>query len=71
MDPDTYRIKFVHDRNNNGKWDTGKYIEGLQPEKVEFVKRDVKVRANWDHDIEYVIGTNTGPPSDPEESTEE
>lgn len=71
LDPDTYRIKFVHDRNNNGKWDTGKYIEGIQPEKVEYIRRDVKVRANWDHDIEYTLGTNDSPPGGPEETAEE
>lgn len=62
IDPDTYRIKFIHDRNNNGEWDTGKYIEGIQPERVEFLPKDLQVRANWDHDITYVMGSNNDPP---------
>ena len=62
MDPDTYRIKFIHDRNNNREWDTGKYLEGLQPERVEFLPKDLQVRANWDHDITYVMGSNNDPP---------
>jgi hypothetical protein len=62
IDPDTYRIKFIHDRNNNGEWDTGKYIEGLQPERVEFLPRELQVRANWDHDITYVMGSGSEPP---------
>jgi len=62
MDPDTYRIKFIHDRNNNREWDTGKYTEGLQPERVEYLPKDLQVRANWDHDITYVMGSNDDPP---------
>lgn len=70
LDPDTYRIKCVHDRNRNGKWDTGKYMEGRQPEKVEFLPKDVKVRANWDHDLTYVIGSNDVPPTSATETDE-
>jgi len=71
IDPDTYHIKFVHDRNGNGKWDTGKYIEGLQPEKVEYVPRKINVRANWDHGITYVMGSYAGPPESAEEQETE
>ncbi len=66
LEPATYRIKFIHDRNNNGDWDTGKYIEGRQPEKVEFLTRDMKVRANWDHNATYVMGSNIEPPAEAE-----
>lgn len=71
MDPDTYRIKFVHDKNGNGKWDTGKYLEHRQPERVEFLPRDLKIRANWDHDIKYTIGSNNSPPLAPDENAPE
>jgi hypothetical protein len=62
VDPDTYHMKLVHDRNGNGKWDTGKYLKGIQPEEVEFIPRELKIRANWDHDVTYVIGSNKRPP---------
>ena len=62
LDPDTYHIKVVHDRNGNGKWDTGNYLKGIQPEVVEFLPREIKVRANWDHDVTYMIGSNKNPP---------
>ncbi|MEX0982259.1 MAG: Ig-like domain-containing protein [Bacteroidales bacterium] len=71
IDPATYHIKIVHDRNRNGKWDTGNYLKGLQPEKVEFVPRELKIRANWDHDVAYIIGTNSDPPSSAEEDEDE
>jgi len=53
LNPDTYSIKFIHDRNGNGKWDTGKYIKKIQPEKVEKLPIDITVRAHWDHDATY------------------
>lgn len=66
LDPSTYRIKFIYDRNYNGEWDTGKYIEGRQPEKVEFLNKDLKVRANWDHSVSYEMGSNNEPPAEAE-----
>lgn len=64
LDPATYRIKFIFDKNGNGFWDTGKYMEKLQPERVEFLPKDISVRANWDHDATYEMGTSNMPPSD-------
>jgi hypothetical protein len=51
--PQEYRIKFIHDRNGNGVWDTGDYLQHLQPEAVEFLPGSVTVRSNWDHDVTY------------------
>jgi hypothetical protein len=33
--------------------------------------KDVKVRANWDHDITYILGTNKLPSTAPEENKTE
>jgi len=49
--PQEYTIKFIHDLNGNGKWDTGNYLRHLQPEPVEFLKAPVTVRSNWDHEV--------------------
>jgi hypothetical protein len=49
--PKEYRIKVIHDRNGNGKWDTGKYLEHLQPEAVEYMPGSITVRSNWDHEV--------------------
>jgi uncharacterized protein (DUF2141 family) len=55
LDPAEYRIKIIHDRNSNGKWDTGNLLQKIQPEKVEFYKEPVVVRANWDVELEMNI----------------
>jgi hypothetical protein len=53
--PRDYTIKCIHDMNENGKWDTGKYLEKLQPEPVEILPKAVTVRSNWDHDVTMTL----------------
>ena len=53
--PGDYSLKLTIDNNNNQKWNTGNYIEGLQPEKVIYYEKEIKIRANWDNDISWTI----------------
>ena len=46
--PKDYQIRFVKDRNGNGHWDTGNYIEKRQPEEVIYLADYLTLRANWD-----------------------
>jgi len=55
MKPTAYKLKCIYDRNGNGKWDTGKYLEKIQPERVKYYKGDVSVRSNWDVEIEFKL----------------
>ena len=55
LTPREYEFKFIHDLNGNGKWDTGSYLEKLQPEPVEFLPVEIKVRSNWDHDVTMTL----------------
>ena len=48
LKPGKYKIKMIHDSNENGAWDTGKYILGLQPERIEYLKGEIEIRANWE-----------------------
>ncbi len=48
----TYKIRIISDINNNGKWDTGNYLKHIQPEPVQYYKEDIKVRANWELELE-------------------
>jgi len=60
IEPGKYRMRFIEDGNNNGKWDTGNYLKKRQPERV-FVFDELKskgiinVRANWENEIIYDI----------------
>ena len=53
--PNKYQLKFIHDLNGNGKWDTGNYLEKVQPEPVEFLIKTIEVRSNWDHDVTMIL----------------
>ena len=46
--PDTYYARLFIDENGNGIWDTGKYNEKIQPEKVYYFPYDIELRAFWD-----------------------
>jgi len=54
LKPDKYKIKLIFDRNGNGKWDTGNYLQKIQPEKVEYFSEpeittvsNVKTELQW------------------------
>jgi hypothetical protein len=55
LNPGNYTLKIIHDVNNNGIWDNGKYkTEKLQPELVEKYRQDVVIKANWINSIDWV-----------------
>ena len=45
--PKTYKIRIIYDENNNGKWDTGNFLDKKQAEVVEYYSEVQEVRANW------------------------
>ncbi len=46
--PGVYLLKLIYDENKNRKWDTGNYLESLQPETIIYYEKAIEVRANWD-----------------------
>lgn len=48
LTPKKYLLKIIIDSNNNGKWDTGHYLQKLQPEKIIYYEKAVNVRSNWE-----------------------
>lgn len=55
LKPQKYRLRAIYDRNNNGKWDTGNYLLGLQPEEVVLFKEDITIRAAWELELSWEI----------------
>jgi hypothetical protein len=51
--PKKYRLKAIADVNKNKKWDTGNYLDHVQPEKVFYYPGALDVRSNWDLDITW------------------
>ncbi len=53
LEPGKYKLKVLYDDNRNGKWDTGRYFEKLQPERVKYYSGSIDVRANWDLEMKW------------------
>lgn len=50
LKPGNYKFKLIADENNNGKWDTGKFLLKQQAEKTYYFPSVLTVRSNWDMD---------------------
>ncbi len=46
--PGSYYARLVLDKNNNGKWDAGKFERKTQPEDVYYYPGKFQLRTNWD-----------------------
>ena len=55
LDPANYIIRVIFDENGNGKWDTGNYLQKIQPEKVSYYPDVIDVRANWELEQNFII----------------
>jgi hypothetical protein len=51
INPGTIKVRIVEDENENGKWDAGEYLAGIQPERIT-VSSAVLLRANWELESE-------------------
>lgn len=52
LDPGEYSFRIIYDENKNGKWDAGNVHSKKQAEKISYFSQTVKVRANWETEIE-------------------
>lgn len=55
LEPGTYRIRLIDDRNRNGRYDPADYLAGIQPERVYNLQEEISVRSNWDLEINWII----------------
>jgi hypothetical protein len=53
MAPGKYSFKAIFDKNENGKWDTGRYHRKIQPEQAVFYPSKIEIRPNWDLETEW------------------
>lgn len=57
--PETYYMVIVQDSNANGKWDTGKLDEQLQPETIFATEPNIQVKSLWDTEVVIDVTGNT------------
>ncbi len=48
LKPEKYKIRLIVDSNNNGKWDIGDIKNDIQPEKVVYFQKILKLRSNFE-----------------------
>ncbi|NOQ27574.1 MAG: hypothetical protein GQ564_19600 [Bacteroidales bacterium] len=53
LPPKEFIFKIIIDKNFNGKWDSGEYLNHIQPEEVLYHKDKIGVRSNWDIEINF------------------
>ncbi len=52
LKPGKYYVRYIVDKNNNGKWDTGDYVTQLKPETVYYYPGMFEIPKNWDINAE-------------------
>ena len=48
LEPGEYQIRCIIDKNKNGKWDVGNYLQKIQAEEILIFNKAIKVRASWE-----------------------
>lgn len=59
LKPGEYFLRILEDLNANGKWDTGDFSEGRQPERVHYYPEKIQLRANWDQGVTWDLNKFT------------
>ncbi|NJO91709.1 MAG: hypothetical protein HC831_24145 [Chloroflexia bacterium] len=56
LHPGDYELKIIFDRNKNGKWDTGNYFDGIQPERVIMNGKILQLKSNFENQLSWDVG---------------
>jgi len=56
LPPGDYQLKLLTDANQNGRWDTGKFMgKKIQPELVRNLKLILNIKSNWDNEMNLIL----------------
>lgn len=53
--PGNYYVRLIYDQNGNGKWDTGNYLQKLQPEPVIYREGVIEINSNWVQEAQFIL----------------
>lgn len=51
-----YRIRVIFDLNGDGKWTTGDFTSGRQPEPVSYYPGEIEIKTGWEVEQDWDIG---------------
>jgi uncharacterized protein (DUF2141 family) len=55
LPPGSYKLRIIYDKNRDGKWTTGNYLQERQPEKVIYYPNPLIIRSDWDTELEWKV----------------
>ncbi len=55
LKPADYYLRVFIDRNGDGKWNTGDYAKGIQPEEVFYFPKPMRIRARWEMEQDWEV----------------
>ena len=56
LETGTYRVRVIYDLNNDGKWTTGDFATGLQPEPVSYYPGEIEIKTGFYVEQDWDIG---------------
>ncbi len=51
--PDKYTLKFIYDKNSDGKFSTGIYLKKIQPERVLLIPEPIELKAKDNKELNF------------------
>ena len=51
-----YRLRVIYDLNGDGKWTTGDFDSGRQPEPVSYYPEEIEIKTGWELDQDWDMG---------------
>jgi uncharacterized protein (DUF2141 family) len=55
LNPAQYLVRVIYDHNKNKKWDTGDYLQKIQPERISYAPKPIEIRANWEEKYDFIL----------------
>ncbi len=55
LDPGNYLVRILFDTNQNRQWDTGNYLQKIQPERVVYYPQLIEMRPNWELEQTFTV----------------
>jgi hypothetical protein len=52
-----YRARVIYDTNGDGKWTTGDFALGRQPESTSYYPAEIELKTGWEPEQDWDIGT--------------
>jgi len=61
LPPGKYHLRWIIDLNDNGRWDSGNWLQHRLPEPIVFYHKTIEIRARWD--MEETFNSKTSGPA--------